>query len=145
MNPTERTQSYANHAYRPWPTVLAGVFAVPAAVYLFGDLFLGWHREALGSALLAAAVLVILSMTRRYTTALQDRIIRLEMRLRLERLLPSPQQPQIARLTVPQLVALRFAGDAELPALVERAVSEGLSRKEIKRAIVDWQPDFART
>ncbi len=145
MSPSDGTQSYANHGHRPWPAIIALMLAAPAAVYLFGDLFLGWHADRLGSALLAGAVLVLISVSRRNTTALQDRIIRLEMRLRLERLLPAAQQAQVPQLTLPQLVALRFAGDAEMPALVDRAVREHLTSRQIKQAIVDWQPDFART
>ncbi|MBA2481324.1 MAG: hypothetical protein H0V44_11740 [Planctomycetes bacterium] len=75
----------------------------------------------------------------------QDRVIRLEMRLRLAQVLPKGQADSIAQLTPGQLVALRFAGDAELPQLVQRTIAgEFRSNDAIKKAITDWQPDFLR-
>ena len=77
--------------------------------------------------------------------AVQDRLIRLEMRLRLRELLPSAQYGDILRLTVRQMVALRFASDAELPDLVRRVLAGELAgSKAIKAAIKDWQPDWQR-
>ena len=81
-------------------------------------------------------------ISRAYTVRLQDRIIRLEMRLRLERL---GKAFEFTRLTTPQLVALRFASDAELRDLVDRTLTENLALDQIKRSINDWQPDFHRT
>jgi hypothetical protein len=76
---------------------------------------------------------------------MQDRIIRLEMRLRLERLLPPEQRADIAKLSLGQLVALRFASDAELPALAKDVVANRIEdRKEIKRRVKDWQADWLR-
>ena len=75
----------------------------------------------------------------------QDRIIRLEMRLRLREVLPAALAPRAGQLTKRQLVALRFAGDAELPALVERCLKgELVSRRAIKREVRDWQADWLR-
>jgi hypothetical protein len=73
---------------------------------------------------------------------LQDRIILLEMRVRLARL---GREPDYARLSKRQLVALRFASDAELPALIQRALAESLTGTQIKQAIRNWQPDSYRT
>jgi hypothetical protein len=106
---------------------------------------LGWHTYLLGSVLLAIGVLALVSISRVYTVRLQNRIIRLEMRLRLREVLPPAQQGEILQLTTPQLVALRFASDAELPTLVDRAVRERLSREDIKKSIQEWVPDFERT
>ncbi len=76
---------------------------------------------------------------------MQDRIIRLEMTLRLDQLLPPDLRPRINHFTIGQLVALRFASDAELPALARRVLEENLTdRKAIKKMIQDWKPDFLR-
>jgi hypothetical protein len=94
---------------------------------------------------LAAAILTLLLISRSYTTALQDRIIKLEMRLRCASLLTPAQQAVLARLAKPQIVALRFASDGELASLVERADREHLTADQIKRAITNWLPDLDRT
>jgi hypothetical protein len=145
MTESARTQSYANHGHRPVWTYIAGVFGGAAFVLLAEAWLLGRNTAALGSVLLAVAVLALVSISRAYTVRLQNRIIRLEMRLRLRDVLPPAQQGQIVQLTMPQLVALRFASDAELPNLVDRAARERLPREDIKKAIKDWVPDWERT
>jgi hypothetical protein len=100
---------------------------------------------ALGLAGLIGAVVVLLIISRAYTTALQDRIIKLEMRLRFAQLLAPDRQGALVRLSKPQIVALRFASDEELPVLVERAERENLAPDQIKRAIKNWAPDWDRT
>jgi hypothetical protein len=94
---------------------------------------------------LVGAILTLLLISRTYTTALQDRIIKLEMRVRCASLLTPAQQAIAARLAKPQIVSLRFAPDAELGALVERADRERLTAEQIKKAIVNWLPDLDRT
>jgi hypothetical protein len=100
---------------------------------------------AAGLAALIGAVIVLLLISRDYTTRLQDRIIKLEMRVRCAQFLSAQQQAALMRLSKPQVVALRFASDAELPALLERAEREHLTADQIKRAIKDWVGDFDRT
>jgi hypothetical protein len=88
--------------------------------------------------------MVFAGRTRSFVTHLQDRIIRLEERLRLSTVLQEPLRSRVTELTDSQLIGLRFASDAELPALVQRALDEKLSRRDIKKAIVEWRPDYAR-
>jgi hypothetical protein len=76
-----------------------------------------------------------------YGLADQDRIIRLEERLRIAALVPGAE---VQRLSTRQLIALRFASDTELPALVRRTLAEGLDPKSIKQSIVVWRPDYHR-
>jgi hypothetical protein len=82
-----------------------------------------------------------LSALRISATRLQDRIIRLEMQVRLSRL---GRAADVARLSTRQLIALRFASDAELPALLDRTLTEQLTPDAIKRAVTDWQADSIR-
>ena len=138
-------QSYRSHAHHPYPTYIAAIFLGIAIVCLTGQWLLGWDTGWPGAVALSMAVAMLVSTSRTYTTGLQNRIIRLEMHVRLREALPDAQRHHIADLTMEQLVALRFASDAELPALVERAVRERLSRDQIKKAIKNWQPDFFRT
>jgi hypothetical protein len=94
--------------------------------------------------LLSLAFLVLAGRTRSWATHLQDRIIRMEERFRLTAILQEPLRSRINELTDSQFVGLRFASDAELPALVQRALDEKLSRSDIKKAITDWRPDYSR-
>ena len=76
---------------------------------------------------------------------MQDRVIRLEMRLRLAEVLPVDLRPRIPEFTVAQLVSLRFASDAEFPALARKVLDEKMNdRKAIKQLVKDWQGDYLR-
>ena len=94
--------------------------------------------------LLAVALLVTVFKVRTYALRVQDRVIRLEERLRLTTLLSEPLRSRIPELTEDQLCGLRFASDAEVPKLVERALNEKLARKDIKKLIQVWRPDYWR-
>jgi hypothetical protein len=93
----------------------------------------------------AVALLIMATSLRRQVLTVQDRVIRLEMRLRLREVLPPDLQGQIPSLSVGQLVALRFASDAELPGLVRDVIGGRLTdSKAIKAQVRDWQADYLR-
>jgi hypothetical protein len=87
-----------------------------------------------------AAILALLKI-RQYPVKVQDRVIRLEERLRLQALAPSEWHTQIYRLTEDQLIGLRFAADDEVVELAKQALEHNLNRKQIKERIKDWRPD----
>jgi hypothetical protein len=138
----QEPQNYANHAYRPlaWNiTVLVGLIAF---LVLLVQSFQEPTSVSFALLALAGVVLSAVSLIRVFALRLQNRIIRLEMQVRLARL---GRESALGRLTLPQIVALRFAADAELPALVDRTLSEDLKPDAIKRAVRDWQGDYYRT
>jgi hypothetical protein len=120
------------------PIVAINVIVV--AVLLFR--YPGWGGAWL--LVISIALLIGVLRLRAYATQLQDRIIRLEERMRLAQVLPEPMRARIPELTTSQLIGLRFASDAELPALVMRALDEKLDRVAIKKAITEWRPDYQR-
>ncbi len=137
------TQNYANHRAMDYLYFISGpiliiplTFAVVAYRHELANPPTQW---------LAMAVILHLVVTAVVHINLQDRIIRLEMRLRLERLLPQDLQPVISRLTLRQLIGLRFASDAELPELVRIVIEKNITDEDaIKRMVKDWQADFQR-
>ena len=141
------TQTYETHRHTPKMTAIGFLFLAIGAVALglhFFDVS-GRVMFAVGLGGLILCNFMLLGISRAYTTKLQDRIIKLEMRVRCATLLTPEQQRALAGLPTPQLVALRFASDAELPALLDRACSERLEADQIKRAIKNWTGDFDRT
>jgi hypothetical protein len=140
--PIAATQSYASHAHRPVATSIAGVTGFIAFVLLVVGVVRSPTLQNAALLCLSVSVLTLVAISRVYTVRLQDRIIRMEMQVRMDRL---GRAQAFRRLTVPQLVALRFAGDAELPTLADRAATENLTPDQIKKAVTDWQPDWNRT
>jgi uncharacterized membrane protein YciS (DUF1049 family) len=101
--------------------------------------------DALVAFLVAIALVLVALFARMFALTVQDRVIRLEMRLRMEQLLPADLKPRFDEFTVNQLVALRFASDAELPELARRVLAEKINnRKAIKQMIKAWKPDYLR-
>ena len=136
------TQTYANHVHRPAGWTITALLAVLGFVGMV--LFVLRTPSVISVALLlmASAILGLVALIRLYTTRLQDRIIRLEMRLRLAGL---GREQDMTRLSSRQLIALRFASDAEMPTLIDRALAENLTGDQIKRAVTNWQADRMRT
>jgi uncharacterized membrane protein YdbT with pleckstrin-like domain len=140
-------QSFANHTklvppfhFFVLPVLIANVIWSIVRVRTFN--FSTW---SIFSVVVALAILLGFLTTRRAALSVQDRLIRLEERLRYQRLLPADLQPRIDEFTVAQLVSLRFASDAELPALARKVLDEKLNeRKAIKQLVKNWKPDYLR-
>jgi hypothetical protein len=139
------SQTHANHVRLDPPfhffvlPVLAISWIVSVVVLVRRPCFLHFWLVVFSTAITVAVI-----RSRQYALKVQDRVIRLEERLRLAALLPDSLRPQIAKLTEGQLIALRFASDEEVTALVERTLSANLSRADIKKAIKNWRPDYWR-
>jgi len=141
------TQRFENHPHQPVPTIVGYIFVIAALTGFALRWFSigGRWTFALGLGSLTGAVLTLLLISRVYITRLQDRIIKLEMRVRTQSILTLEQQRQLLQLDNKRIAALRFASDAELAALLERAVGENLEPREIKRAVKAWVADTDRT
>ena len=145
-------QNYANHTrvdppfhFFLAPILLLGV--IFALIHFFAHLGHADFRDNLHAILLSVLSVTLVTWllkTRLYALKVQDRVIRLEERLRLTQLLPEPLRSRIPELTEDQLIGLRFASDAEVPKLAERALNEKLNRKQIKQAVQNWRPDYWR-
>jgi hypothetical protein len=143
--PTHAEQNYKNHA-RLDP--LFHFFLLPVAgINVFAAIWRLWQHPSLTAGwfvILAIAGAVAVFKIRTYALKAQDRVIRLEERMRLAQLVPAAQRSRIGELTERQLIALRFACDAEIPSLVERALAGNMPARDIKQAIVTWRPDYFR-
>jgi hypothetical protein len=141
----EAPQNFANHT-RQVPAFVIGMLVL--MVNLLGrlyDLRYGISFGSVMNVLVGAVLIVLIVFVRRSTVTVQDRLIRLEMRLRLAGILPADLSARIPEFTLDQLVALRFASDAEMPALARKVLDEKLNdRKAIKQLVKDWQADYLR-
>ena len=141
-----KVQSFEDH------TRLVPLFHQVALPIFLGNLVWCIYRvihlhsiESVVTLLVAFALLLTAFYARVFALTVQDRVIRLEMRLRMQELLGADLRPRIPEFTVGQLVALRFASDAELPELARKVLDEKLTdRKTIKKLIRDWQADMLR-
>jgi uncharacterized membrane protein YciS (DUF1049 family) len=144
---TMTEQNFANHR-RFVP--LFHFFVLPVLILNFVSQVYLWIKfefapARLISVLVAAALFLGALYARMFALAVQDRVIRLEERLRYERLMPADLQARCGDLTVGQIASLRFACDAELPALARKVLDEKLTeRKAIKQLIKTWRPDYQR-
>jgi len=146
--PKQKPQTFRNHAsfdplYHYFGSFALLVNLVLAIVLLVMSL----HTQLLLGiwiVFLSAVLLIFFIRLRTYPLHIQDRIIRLEERLRLEALLPEALRKRIPELNEDQLIGLRFAPDEEIPSLVELTLEKGLSRRQIKERIQNWRPDHWR-
>jgi hypothetical protein len=142
---SNQPQSYANHTKFDPPFHFFVLSVLLINIFIVG--YLLFRHPGIGGTWLlfvSVALFVLAGRVRSWATHLQDRVIRIEERLRLAAVLPEPLRSRIAELSDSQIVGLRFASDAELPALFQRALDEKLSRSDIKKAISNWRPDYSR-
>ena len=140
-----KEQSAKSHAATDTIThlILLPIFLINFIVTIVWAIRDPQHHLAMDLWLIVLAICLFLlnAKTRMYTLKIQDRLIRLEERQRISALV-SPAEAY--ELSVRQLIALRFASDAEVPALTRRALAENLAPKQIKESITAWRPDYAR-
>ena len=142
----EPEQTFQKHArwlplfhFFALPTLVVNVLVAAWALVRVPGLAAAWGL------VFAMGLLALGFVSRTQVLTVQDRVIRLEMRLKLRGLLPPDLQPRINELTHRQLVALRFASDAELPDLVREVLAGKLATsKDIKMRVKNWQPDWLR-
>ena len=142
----EKTQNLGNHTrvVPPYHMFAMPIFMINV-IWRLVQLRDGISFASIMNVLLGIAFLILVIYARLFSLTVQDRVIRLEMRLRLERALPPDMRSRIAEFTVPQLVSLRFASDQELPLLAQQVLDQKLeNRKAIKSRIKEWQADFLR-
>jgi hypothetical protein len=143
---SESRQSFENHArivpgYHRWT---AALLALPALYFAYRAAF-DFSVDRLALFLFSVGVLLAATYTRVFPLGVQYRVIRLEERARLEKVLPADLRPRIPDLTTRQIVSLRFASDEELPELVRRVLGGELTgRNDIKREIRSWRADHQR-
>jgi hypothetical protein len=141
-----KPQSYSNHV-RVVP--LFHMFVLPVLFVNVGwTIYRLFHEISFATIfglILALALLIGITYARIFALAVQDRVIRLEMQLRLAKILPADLAPRIGEFTMSQLIGMRFASDQELPELARKVLADRIpDRKTIKKMVQNWQPDEAR-
>jgi hypothetical protein len=140
-------QSFANHT-KMVPLFRYFVFPVLVANFVASIVRLvhghHWVDGTIG-VLTAAALFLLCGYARLFALTVQDRVIRLEEQLRYQRLFPEDLKARIPEFTRDQFVSLRFASDAELPALARKVLTDNLTdRKAIKKLVQNWRADHFR-
>lgn len=142
----DQTQTYATHT-RWVPAFHMVAFPILTILFFWSAwrVVTGFSVDRLMFLLLTTATLIALFLARLFALTVQDRVIRLEMRLKMAQLLPADLRPRINELTPKQLVALRFASDQELPDLVRTVLVDNIrDARAIKKMIRNWQGDYLR-
>lgn len=143
---SETTQTYANHVryHAPYHFFLIPVLTINLG-WVIAKLAKQPSWDNVVSLLVAAALLVFMGLVRSYSLRVQDRVIRLEERLRYQRVLTPELAAKASQMPTRFIVALRFASDHELPALVQRVLAGEFTKgAEAKRAIQSWRADYLR-
>ena len=142
-----KPQTYENHAktvplfhYFTMPLLLINLLWSVYRLLTQSDAFV----DSLVTLTAAVAVLFVAFFSRTNALKAQDRVIRLEERLRMQELLPVESKSRIHEITTSQILALRFASDEELPALVKTALDDNADATSIKQAIKNWRADHHR-
>jgi hypothetical protein len=129
----------------PFHFFVLPVLLINVGFSIYWSVKAGFTVNSVLSVFVAMAIFTGFVMVRLMAMAVQDRVIRIEERLRLERLLPADLQSRVGEFTITQCVALRFASNPELPDLARKVLDEKLNnRKAIKRLIKTWRPDLDR-
>ena len=140
-----KPQTLSNHAkFDPLFHFFLGPVALAAVIYTIWNAVQHPGTSAYLHIVAAVWAIVFVFKMRLYSLKVQDRIIRLEERLRMANLLQEPLKSKAADLKESQIIALRFASDAELPGLVEKTLANNLDQKSIKQSIQNWRPDYWR-
>jgi len=151
--PDPATQTYATHRrYVPLYHFVAPAILLLNLLWTFVGIYHFWRFggrfdrvNSIVQVLVAVALIILWFYLRNFALAVQDRVIRHEMRVRLGELLSADQRARIPELSVGQLIALRFASDEELPALTRKVMDEKIADREaIKRLIRNWKADDQR-
>lgn len=138
-------QNFSNHVRTPTPLILAMLLLLCALVMGIVSIFTTQALLHAAVALVAASGIVVAIQARTYATLLQDRIIRLEMRLRLATVLEGELAARIGEFSRSQLIGLRFASDAEMNGLAQKVLDENITKAtDIKKLVTDWQADHLR-
>jgi hypothetical protein len=145
--PVPEQQNLSNHArfFPPFHFFAAPILLANFIWSIFRVKHDNFSAYSIFQVFVAAALVVTLAVARLMALKVQDRVIRLEEHLRYQRLLPPDLLAHIGDFTVNQFVSLRFASDAELPALARKVLDEKMNdRKAIKQLIKVWRPDTLR-
>ncbi|HJN45045.1 MAG: hypothetical protein CL477_02450 [Acidobacteria bacterium] len=142
----DQEQNFANHTrlvppfhYVAFPILLLNF------IWEVRGLFNGITFDAILNVLVAVALIIVALFARVFALKAQDRVIRLEMRLRMRELLPEDLQSRINDFTATQMVGLRFASDVELPELARTVLDQNMTTATpIKKLVKDWQADYCR-
>ncbi len=139
-------QTLENHAKYVFPFhIVAGLLILFYLIWALAGVMREPGMDQLADLALAVAFVLVFLYARTFATKNQDRVIRLEERLRMKELLPDDLQRRIDDFTTGQLVALRFASDGELPDLARKVLDDGIDdRKTIKQMIQHWRADYQR-